>query len=65
MTKNPEIQRKLQEEIDAAFGDEAEFKKMDYNKVQGLPYLDMCIHEALRLHSPASMTSRSCTQDYT
>ncbi len=65
MVNNPEVQRRLQAEIDEAFGDEEDMENVDYNKVQGLPYLDMCIHETLRLHSPVSVISRACTQDYT
>ena len=47
MSKHPEIQEKLQEEIDQAF-DDAGDKFPDYNTVQSLPYLDMLIHETLR-----------------
>ena len=46
--RNPEVQAKLQEEVDRAFQEGAgEF--FDYTVVQGLPYLDMMVHETLRL----------------
>ena len=47
MSKNSEIQGKLQEEIDQAFVD-SEDDFPDYNTIQQLPYLDMVIHETLR-----------------
>merc|ERR1719499_13166 len=63
MAKNPEIQEKLQEEIDQAFED-ANGSFPDYNNIQNLPYLDMVIHETLRLHTAVGVNTRSCTQDY-
>ena len=50
MSKNPNIQEKLQEEIDHAF-DNSEDEFPDYNTIQKLPYLDMVIHETLRYYS--------------
>ena len=47
MSKNPEVQEKLQQEIDKAF-EESEEEFPDYNTIQNLPYLDMVIHETLR-----------------
>lgn len=64
MSKNPGVQEKLQEEVDQAFED-AGGKFPDYNTIVGLPYLDMVIHETLRLYSPVGLNTRSCTQDYT
>merc|ERR1719273_2485395 len=63
MAKHPDIQEKLQEEIDQAF-DDAGDKFPDYNTIQSLPYLDMIIHETLRFYNPTNMTARACTQDY-
>ena len=60
LSRNPEVQAKLQEEVDQAF-EEAEGEFPDYTVVQGLPYLDMVVHETLRLHSPAPTTARYCT----
>jgi len=63
MSKNPEIQEKLQEEVDEAF-EENNGELPDYNKIQSLPYLDMVIHETLRRFSPVGFNTRSCTEDY-
>merc|ERR1711936_784087 len=58
LSKNPEIQEKLQEEIDQAF-EEAGGKFPEYNVIQSLPYLDMVIFESLRFHSPVGINVRS------
>jgi len=63
MSKNPEIQKKLQEEIDEAF-EESGGELPDYNVIQSLPYLDMVIHETLRFHSPVGANTRVATKDY-
>ena len=47
MSKNPEVQEKLQQEIDQAF-EESDNDFPDYNTIQQLHYLDMVIHETLR-----------------
>merc|ERR1712001_447572 len=60
---NPEVQQRLQEEIDQAF-EEAGGKFPDYNVIQSLPYLDMVIFEALRFHSPVGVNVRSVEKDY-
>ena len=63
MSKNPEIQERLQQEIDQAFEDH-NGAMPDYATIQGLPYIDMVIHETLRLHAPVGLNTRSCTEDY-
>ena len=63
MSKNQEIQEKLQEEVDQAFEDSnGEFP--DYNTIQSLPYIDMVIHETLRFHTALGLNTRSCNEDY-
>jgi len=63
LSKNPEVQTKLQEEVDEAFaGAENEFP--DYSVIQGLPYLDMVVHETLRMYSPVPLNNREATVDY-
>lgn len=64
LAKNPEIMEKLQEEIDAAF-EECNDEMPDYNTIQALPYLDMVIHETLRLHTGAGFNSRVSIDKYT
>merc|ERR1719462_790897 len=43
LAKNPEVQTKLQEEVDEAFAD-ADGEFPDYSAIQALPYLDMVVH---------------------
>ena len=63
MSKNQEIQEKLQEEVDQAFEDSnGEFP--DYNTIQSLPYIDMVIHETLRFHTAVGFNTRAGTEDY-
>ncbi len=45
---NPEVQKKLHQEIDSVCTDEEEMPS--YDTVKDLPYLDMVIAETLRLH---------------
>merc|ERR1712078_84047 len=56
LSKDEEVQTRLQEEIDQAF-EEAGGKFPDYNVIQSLPYLDMVIHETLRFYPPVGPTS--------
>ena len=63
LSKNEEIQTRLQEEIYEAF-EEAGGKFPDYSVIQSLPYLDMVIHETLRFYSPVGANLRNCEKDY-
>jgi cytochrome P450 len=63
LSKNPEVQRKLQDEIDQAY-EESDGEIPDYNVIQSLPFLDMVIHETLRYHSPVGINTRIVTKDY-
>jgi len=45
---NPEVQKKLHQEIDSICPDDEEIPS--YDTVRELPYLDMVIAETLRLH---------------
>ena len=65
LAMNPEIQKKLQEEIDEAYeklGDEK--STLDYQCVMNLAYLDQVIMETLRMHPPLDLLSRNCVKDY-
>jgi len=64
MSKNEEIQKKLQDEIDEAFEESGE-EFPDYSVIQNLPYLDMVVYETLRLHSPVGVNFRVANKDYT
>jgi len=64
LSKHPEQQEKLQEEVDQAFAD-ADGQFPDYSTIQSMTYLDMVIHETLRLHSPVPVNTREAGADYT
>ena len=59
---NPDIQRRLQEEIDdlATSPDD-----VDYHTVQEMPYLDMVAHETLRKYPIAPAMTRAAAEAYT
>ena len=71
LATNPEIQRKLQREIDAAFEKEEEESSsaaptmLGYYSILSLKYLDMVLQETLRMHPPFPSNNRQCTTDYT
>lgn len=56
---NPDIQEKLYNEIISVLGNEA----ANYDNVQKLPYLDMCMSETLRLYPIASRVNREAKKD--
>ena len=53
LATSPEIQDKLQQEIDNAWPDENQM--LSYETVHELPYLDMVISEALRMYPPGTI----------
>ncbi|CAD6575381.1 MAG: hypothetical protein CYPHOPRED_005688 [Cyphobasidiales sp. Tagirdzhanova-0007] len=55
LARNLEKQKKLQQELDAAFVERGISGVMEYEDVKGLQYLQACIDEALRMHSTSSM----------
>ena len=63
LSKHPEEQQRLQGEIDQAFAD-ADGDFPDYSAIQCLPYLDMVVHETLRMHPPIPFLSREAGVDY-
>ena len=63
LAKYPEIQRRLQDEIDDAI-EKAGGKMPDYSTIQGLEYTEQVIMETLRYHSLIGIFQRGCTQDY-
>ena len=63
LSKNQEVQERLRDEIDAAF-EENDGELPDYAVIQGLPYLDMVIHETLRMYNPVGFNTRSCTEPW-
>ncbi|CEQ39640.1 SPOSA6832_01188, partial [Sporobolomyces salmonicolor] len=55
IVSNPSAHKKLQGELDEAFGAKGITGVLDYEDVKALPYLTGCINEALRLHSTSGM----------
>lgn len=58
LTQAPDVQRKLREELLTVKSDSP---TMD--ELVALPYLDMVVKEALRIHSPVPMTDRIAAND--
>ena len=50
LATNPEVQERLIAEIDDVIGDRT---KLTYQDVSDLTYLDMVLHEAMRVYPPA------------
>ncbi|KAF7988088.1 hypothetical protein HCN44_007582 [Aphidius gifuensis] len=59
---NPEIQKKLQNEIDEMF--EKTNEDVTYEAVNGLVYLDAVINEALRCYPILGVLDRVCTKSF-
>lgn len=63
LATHPDIQKRLQEEVDDAV--EANGGKLpDYKATMEMEYLDMVLHETLRLHSPIGLLQRVCNEDW-
>lgn len=61
---NPDIQKRLVEEIDEVSQD-LNGSPVTYEVLQKLKYLDMVISETLRRWPPSAFTDRICTKPYT
>lgn len=55
LAQNPDIQLKLQKEIDEMY---KSTKSLEYDDVKELKYLDMCVKESIRLYCPVGVTKR-------
>ncbi|KAL7027300.1 hypothetical protein ACKWTF_005399 [Chironomus riparius] len=64
LCKNPEIQKKVQEEIDEVMK-AANSKELTYEMLGKMKYLDCCIDEALRKYPIVPVIFRECTKDHT
>ncbi|XP_015838491.1 cytochrome P450 9e2 [Tribolium castaneum] len=62
LATNPDVQKKLQEEIDSVL--EKNQGKVMYNEIQSMKYLDQVLCETLRLWPPAPQTDRYCNKDF-
>ena len=54
LAKNPQAQRKLQQELDGALAGDDD-PVATYEQVKRLPYLDAVINEALRIHATSGI----------
>lgn len=57
--KNKKVQEKLRKETEKIFDSEG---KLIYDKLIDHEYLDQVFYESLRLHPPATITNRECTE---
>ena len=62
MGRNKHVQDKLRVEIDKNCDSKG---KINFETINELPYLDQVWNETLRMHSPATFTSRTCTESVT
>ncbi|EDO38297.1 predicted protein, partial [Nematostella vectensis] len=61
LATNPDIQEKLQQEIDSVWTDDDQVPS--YDMVHQLSYLDMVVSETLRMYPPAFLQAREVTED--
>ncbi|XP_025087435.1 cytochrome P450 3A21-like [Pomacea canaliculata] len=59
LAEHPECLQKVQEELDEKLGK----KEVDYETVQELTYLEMCLNETMRLYPPGVALQRECVED--
>ncbi|KAK3095965.1 hypothetical protein FSP39_021393 [Pinctada imbricata] len=58
---NPDIQKKVQDELDSIFGDSD--RPLTMKDLKQMKYLECCIKEALRIFPPVPFYARSLTED--
>lgn len=57
LTVNTDVQRKLQEEIDE-LNEQLDGKRVNYEQIQSMKYMDQVVCETLRLWPPAPAVDR-------
>jgi cytochrome P450 len=62
MTKDPELERKIYEEVDGSFAKNN--GKIGHEQLSQLTILNACIQECLRLYPVFHRTERMCTKDW-
>ncbi|XP_066294495.1 cytochrome P450 4F6-like [Branchiostoma lanceolatum] len=62
LAQHPHHQDKVREEVDLLLAGREE-DTIEWEDLHKLPYLTMCLKEAMRLHSPVSLISRTVTED--
>ncbi|XP_077287820.1 cytochrome P450 9e2-like [Arctopsyche grandis] len=63
LTVNPDVQKKLQNEIDELIAEKGDM--LNYMDLMKMKYLDMVVCEALRMWPPIPGTDRKCIRPYT
>lgn len=63
LARNPEIQSKVQSELDKAFKDVGQ-EGITYEMLDSLKYLENCINETLRIYPSLPFLFRECSKDY-
>ncbi|KAK0068699.1 cytochrome P450 3a7 [Biomphalaria pfeifferi] len=58
LAAHPDCRQRAQDELDEILGDQTP----DYETVQGLHYLEMCINEAMRMVPPGFVLDRKCVE---
>ncbi|GLH10346.1 Cytochrome P450 [Gryllus bimaculatus] len=61
LSRHPDAQLRLQEEIDVVLRETG--GKLTYDAIQGMKYLDAVINESLRLFPPVQAVNRVCRED--
>lgn len=64
LVANPDVQQKLYEEIDE-MNKQLDGKRITYDVIQKMKYLDQVISETLRMWPVALQVDRKCVKDYT
>lgn len=59
ISKNPEVQDRLRDEI---FAVGKKIEDFDYDKVNSLTFMQMALTESLRMHPPVTLASRACSK---
>ncbi len=62
LATHPEIQDRVQEEIDEAFERSEDNDVLGYHDIDRLEYLDMVLSETMR-RFPIALAARACTED--
>jgi cytochrome P450 family 9 len=63
LIRNPEVQKKLQAEVDK-MNKSLNGGNLSYETVQKMKYMDMVLCETLRMWPPAPIIDRMCTKDF-
>ncbi len=64
LAKNPNVQKKLQEEIDEVLLTKLETHEVSYEKITSMKYLAACVRETLRKYPPFPLLFREASNDY-